>query len=136
MGSKNSTTGAENDSGPTIEVYTLLKTLGQETYTTVPRLSHHICLLRTEGKWYHTELSQGVANGACNGTSGSLLASSGKGRINIHFGEHYIPQGKTSKTLAEIEKFAMESPFNDTDYNLLLQNCQQLQQLLGNSESK
>jgi hypothetical protein len=86
-----------------------------------------------------------VANGACNGTSGSLLALSGKGRINIHFGEYnnfcpgpiyYIPQGKTSKTLAEIEKFAMESPFNDTDYNLLLQNCQQLQQLLGNSESK
>ena len=102
-----------------MQVFVLYKTLGHETYVKDLTVSHHICLLKTNG-------------GTLRGSSGSSLASSAKGLIKIKFGEHsfypgtiyYRPVSMTRKTLAEIEAFSNASPFDNTDYSLLLKNCQ------------
>ena len=121
----------DNPNGSLVEVYTLYKTLAHNSYTSKMSLAHHICLLKFEGKFYYTDLSSdGDTPG---GSSGRVLASTGKGRIRIQFGEYrfypgeviyYSPKGVTQKTLAQIEQFGKGSPFNDTNYSVVLQNCQ------------
>ncbi|UJR19148.1 hypothetical protein I4U23_022278 [Adineta vaga] len=130
MGNSGSTMTSYNSDGSLTEVYILFKKLGEECYTGDELVSHHICLLKVNGKFYFTDLGSSCDIGA---GQGSKCSSSGKGRIKIRFGEYqfyktrpiyYYRIGCTRKTLADIEDYANRSIFNDTDYHLLLRNCQ------------
>ena len=56
MGSSASKT-VYNPDGSMTEVYILFKKLGNECYTPDPDVSHHICLLKSAGTYYYTDLS-------------------------------------------------------------------------------
>ena len=130
MGNTESATIDYNPDGSLTEVYILFKKLGNERYTADTIVSHHICLLKSKGKFYCTELHSGsdVAPGR-----GSKCSSGGKGCIRIRFDEYefyktrpiyYYRVGCTRKTIVEIEEYANRSTFNDTDYHFLFHNCQ------------
>ena len=113
----------EQDPSPTaIEVYLLFKALHRNAYFPDRHISHHVLLLKLQGQddaFYYTDLDS---------------SNFGKGRIRIVFGPYYFYPQKTiyyqplgisrNRSLAEIRRFAEESPLNGQSFSMFTQNCQ------------
>lgn len=105
------------------EVYVLLKTIGESSYTSNVSYSHHICYMKeiNGSRVFFTHLQ--TENGDKDG------------RIQIEFGSNYrffdgqifyLPIGKTTSDLNTLKKRAYENKFDSKAYQITHRNCQTL----------